>query len=308
MLCNSRYTDETYAQQFGDGRHKFYLEFRCNRPCLKGLDSCLKCAGKSPSTILQYSRKFDHGKINEPIPDTSHIFGGKWYNDGVKKWGAPPSEITEFALQYQKEARGDFIVIQPDYDELYKAKLQSNNQEMPRSKKEDINHTELNINALDDNSNLKPVKRSKKPKIATETETDTVSSDKPKRTRKPKIAPSDSNVGVTSSDKSSRVSKKNTVTSAYASLINNTSQLIHKEVVIPTHIETNLDKLDTDGYDIEFIKLSVFETNGNTYLIDKNKNKLYKKIKEKGVGAYIGRWNPDTDTIINDIPDSDEEI
>ena len=35
MLCLSRYTDDTYAQQFGDGRHKFYLEFRCNRPCLK---------------------------------------------------------------------------------------------------------------------------------------------------------------------------------------------------------------------------------------------------------------------------------
>ena len=37
------------------------------------------------------------------------------------------------------------------------------------------------------------------------------------------------------------------------------------------------------------------------------KNKLYKKIKDKTIGPYIGRWNPDMDSIHTDIPDSDEE-
>ena len=116
MLCISRYTDDTYAQQFGDGHHKFYLEFRCNRPCLKNMDCCAKCAEKS-DTKLQTSRKFNHSNVNEPIPDNSHIFGGKWYYEAAKKWSPPPSEIIEFALASQKEARGDFIIQQPDYDE-----------------------------------------------------------------------------------------------------------------------------------------------------------------------------------------------
>ena len=116
MLCISRYTDDTYAQHFGDERHKFYLEFRCNRPCIKDMTCCAKCAEKT-STVLQHSRKFDHGNVNEPIPDKSHIFGGNWYTQGIKKWGAPPSEIIEFALKYQKDARGDFVVEQEIKDE-----------------------------------------------------------------------------------------------------------------------------------------------------------------------------------------------
>ena len=112
MLCISRCTDETYAQHFGNGRNKFYLEFRCNRPCSNNEKYCTKCCNKSPLNNLQQSRKFNHGDINEPIPDSSHIFGGKWYNDGIRKWGAPPSEIIEFAIKYQNEAREGFAPVE----------------------------------------------------------------------------------------------------------------------------------------------------------------------------------------------------
>ena len=66
-------------------------------------------------------------------------------------------------------------------------------------------------------------------------------------------------------------------------------------------------EIESEGFSIEYIKLSVFEVGQATYFRDSSKNKLYKKIKEKGIGNYVGRWNPDTESIITDIPDSDEE-
>ena len=311
MLCISRYTDDTYAQQFGDGHHKFYLEFRCNRPCLKNMDCCAKCAEKS-DTKLQTSRKFNHSNVNEPSPDNSHIFGGKWYYEAAKKWSPPPSEIIEFALAYQKEARGDFIIQQPDYDELSKAKKQSLTQEMARAKKV------VSENGI---TPVEPVKRSRKPKVAQVTQVTSSSNDvlseehvdKPvKRTRKPKVAvdPSMTIIETVASEPKKRVQsiqRKKAIGTPYSTLISSTPQLVHKEVSLPTHIETKLEEVDIDGYKIEYVKLAVFEVGQVTYFRDSVKNKLYKKIKERGIGAYIGRWNPDTDSIIADIPDSDNE-
>jgi len=275
------------------------------------MDCCAKCAEKS-DTKLQTSRKFNHGNVNEPIPDNSHIFGGKWYYEAAKKWSPPPSEIIEFALAYQKEAHGDFIVEQPDYDELSKAKKQSLSQEMPRAKK---------VVSEDGITQVEPVKRNRKPKVAQVTQVTSSSNDllseeqvaKPvKRTRKPKIAadPSMTTTETVASEPKKRVQsmqRKKAVDTPYSTLIGSTTQLVHKEVSLPTHIETKLEEVDIDGYKIEYVKLSVFEVGQATYFRDSVKNKLYKKIKERGIGAYIGRWNPDTDSIIADIPDSDNE-
>ena len=76
MQCISRYTDDTYAQYFGDNRHKFYLEFRCNRPCFKNKEVCIKCIHKTFGCKRQQARTFDHGNVNDSIPDDSHIYGG----------------------------------------------------------------------------------------------------------------------------------------------------------------------------------------------------------------------------------------
>jgi hypothetical protein len=277
MLCISRYTDDTYAQHFGDERHKFYLEFRCNRPCIKDMTCCAKCAEKT-STVLQHSRKFDHGNVNEPIPDKSHIFGGNWYEQGVKKWGVPPSEIIEFALKYQKNARGEFVVEQEIHDE-------------PTTKKRAKPKVAGNDN---------PVKRAKKPKIAPEQETEQT-----QETQKTEQTQETQKTEQTQQKKKPGPKKKEDT--PYSTIINNTNKLVHKEVSLPTHLESDLDQINTDEYEIEYVRLTQFEANGTTYFRDSNKNKLYKKIKEKGIGAYVGRWNPNTDSIITDIPDSDDE-
>ena len=70
---------------------------------------------------------------------------------------------------------------------------------------------------------------------------------------------------------------------------------------MPTHIETKLEEINTEDSRIEYIRLISFEHNGSMYF--KNKNKVYKKIKDK-IGQYVGKLYNDS---IIDIPDSDDE-
>lgn len=269
MLCISRYTDDTYAQQFADGRHKFYLEFRCNRPCTNDI-YCSKCTIKNPSAKVQHLRTFNHGDVGEAIPDSSHIFGGKWYNDGVRKWGAPSSEIIEFAIKYRNEACEGLsitnIVLEP----------------------------EVVI------TNITP-KKGKKPKVAKVAAITTAAITTVAAVAAVLTGPTVENI-----PKPQRVSRKKPVVSPYSTLVNTTPQLVHKEVSLPTHIETKLEEIDSSGYKIQYVKLTVFDANGTSYFRDAVKNKLYKKVKDK-IGGYVGRWNPDTDSILVDIPDSDDE-
>jgi hypothetical protein len=246
MRCISRITEDTYCQNFGNGRNKFYVELRCELSCVNGSDVCSKCSNKSDSCKVQTSRRFNHGKVNEPIPDESHIYGGKWYMNSVKKYGEPAEDVIIFAEDYKNRAHSNIT------------------------------------NFTDDTSSQ-------------------ITSSTTKR-RKPRVAPDDDSVPESKTSVSSR--KKNIVT-PYSSLVNTTTKLVHKEVAIPTHIETKLEEISTDGFEIEYVRLTPFEAGGSTYFRD-SKNKLYKKVKDK-VGAYIGRWNPDTDMIITDIPDSDDE-
>jgi len=310
MLCITRYTNEKYAQRFADGHHKFYLEFRCNAECEEGENVCEKCSNITNGPVVQYFRTYNHGKVNEPIPDRSHIYGGKWYHGAVLKYGAPPSEIIEFAIQSQRTARAGFIVKDYDPDELDKTKKESVVQEMPRAKqtKTDEKPNETPNETPDKKLEVTPIKRQRKPKVASLEPTTTVVKEPVKepvkRTRKPKIA-----AETVTEDKPVKkpISRKKPVAMVTTTnLLTTPTALVTKEVVIPTHIEKNLEKIDAHGFEIEYIKLSVFEANGSTYLIDSNKNKLYKKVKDR-VGSYVGRWNPNTDSIITDIPDSDDE-
>ncbi len=274
MLCLSRVTDERYARRFGDGDHKFYFEIRCNQPCVEGIDICKKCVKIYPECKNQFCRYFPHGKVTEPIPERSHIFGGKWYLDHLAEWGEPSQEMVRFAQQHQDAARQGF-------EAPSKEDKPSMKQEMPRKAKVVLEEPLPEPLA-------KPFakqKRSRKLKIAEEakpieeaTSTEEVKPDtKPKKKAAPK--------------------KKKEETPVV---------LVHKEVVIPTHKEDTLDEVDTEGYDIEYVTLSAFELDRVLYFRDSKKNKIYKRIKDK-IGEYIGRFDPDTESIDADIPDSDDE-
>ena len=299
MLCISRYTDETHAQHFGNGRNKFYLEFRCNRHCSNNEKYCTKCCNKSPNK-LQQSRKFNHGDVNEPIPDSSHIFGGKWYNIGVKKWGTPPSEIIEFAIKYSSDARQGFITIDIPSEIITLPPLPTIKLKKPKLALE-------TVSAPVSETVSEPVSE---PVSATVSEpvSEPVSEliiVVPKKVRKPKVA-SESSITLTDHSEPKKQVRKKPAVTPYSTLVSTIPQLVHKEVSLPTHIESKMEEVDSSGYSIQYIKLTVFDANGVSYFKDATKNKLYKKVKDK-IGVYIGRWNSDTDSIITDIPDSDDE-
>ena len=277
-LCISRVTAIDARCYFADLKHKFFLEMRCDRPCSDPTKKvCDDCSIKTMSTI-QWCRKIDHGTIYDPIPDRSHLFGGNWYEDGVRRWGAPSAKDIEFAIEYQRKARtiGEEIVVPSKVPSLSPL--------------------------------MEPVKRGRKPKVApiapivttippseefdiildpiTVTPILQTVSEPPakkaavKRPRKPKAL-----TPVKMADPS----------------------MVQKEVVLPTHMEQEREEIDTDGFEIEYVKLSVFSLGDATYFRDSKKNKLYKKIKEKTIGCYVGRYDPVTETVYTDVPDSDDE-
>jgi hypothetical protein len=198
--------------------------------------------------------------------------------EGVKKWGAPSADRIEYAKQFQKEARGEYVVM-PQGTTLLEKQVKAIDEsvpiEMPRAKKEESDKPR------------KPKIGKQKPVVGdTEViqvpvqEEAAVIVQEPVKTRKPRKKPE---VGPA------------------------TVLPLHKEVVLPTHIESTMEEFDTDGFEVEYVRLSTFEHESQTYFRDSKKNKLYKKIKEKTIGSYVGRYDPDTDSIHTDVPDSDDE-
>ena len=152
-----------------------------------------------------------------------------------------------------------------------------------------------------------PVKRIRKPKLVSsaakaqkeepkEVPEEPKEAVLPKKIRRPKMVSDTSSVSSTSSVKRKPKAK----------IEKNSVSMVSKEVVLPTHQEREQEELDTEGFDVEVVRVSVFELNGVTYFRDSKKDKLYKRIKEKSVGDYVGRYDARTGTIF-EVPDSDCE-
>jgi hypothetical protein len=71
-----------------------------------------------------------------------------------------------------------------------------------------------------------------------------------------------------------------------------------------------IESAETPMDDKEIVKIIVrpFEHNGHNYFLQAKKNKLYTKGKDGRPHKYHGRWNPETETICIDVPDSDIDI
>ena len=211
--------------------------------------------------------------------------------EGVRKWGAPSSDRVEYAKQFQTEARGEYVVMPQGstLDKQVKAMDESVSIEMPRVKKEESDKPrkpkigkqkpvvgDVAVVQTESVPEVLPENQVQIQEIKLEPEAKPV----PVKTRKPRKKPE---IGP----------------SALLPL--------HKEVVLPTHIESTIEEFDTDGFEIEYVRLSTFEHESQSYFRDSKKNKLYKKIKEKTIGSYVGRYDPDTNMIHTDVPDSDSE-
>jgi hypothetical protein len=307
--CLSRVANESVFEYFADGRHKFYIEYRCNYPCFENRDVCIKCLQKKLTCQIQFSRLFDHGLVYEPIPDQSHLFGGKWYQENCKKWGPPSSDIIEFALEHQREARGHFEVVQPIYEfPTSKAKQQSISQDMPRKKAS-------NTIVESKEEEVPKVKRGRKPKVMTLQDLPPITESTLPESDPSKCIPIVNKLSKSNSPEKiqpppktpkKRAVRKKSEPTPYEALVQ-TQPLIYKDVSIPTHMEESLEEIDLDDYEKEYVKISLFTIGQTSYFRDPIKNKLYRKIKDKIPGEYIGRYDPQSESIMTDIPDSDDE-
>ncbi len=279
--CHTRITNKNF-QYFADGVHKFYLEYCCERPCLDGHDRCTSCIKIHPGARSQFDSTYPHGHMSEPIPDHSHIFGGSWYQHRVQLWGEPSLEVIALAQQHQREARQYTPVAS-------KAKIASISQDMPRKKVSDV-VAASETDTVATVETVAPVKKPRKPRVATATVeipiVAQVAQVKPIKVPKPK--------------KAAKTSPKVEIAPVQETRI-------CKEVVIPTHIEQQIEEIDANDYEIEYVPLTFIDIDHTTYFRDAKKNKLYQKIKEKIIGPYVGRYCPHTESICTETPDSDEE-
>jgi hypothetical protein len=83
--------------------------------------------------------------------------------------------------------------------------------------------------------------------------------------------------------------------------------VVHKDSCIPTHLEETIEEESISDYESEIVTFSIFIHDNVVYFRDSKKNKLYRRMKEKTIGQYVGRYEPQTDTVVTDIPDSDDE-
>ena len=284
MLCLSRITDPSHARHFGDGVHKFYLEMRCPQPALPHQRICQKCTKIYAECKNQFCGLYDHAKVNEPVPDRSHMYGGKWYLEKVKEWGEPPREILALAIQYQENARQGLEIKESEPSMITEmSAAEPKKKGRAKAASEDLKPAAAPSEDLKPEALKQKTKKAEKP--AEEPK------DKPK-IAKPKIAkPKVAKPKVAKP----KVSPKQTSEASN-----------HKEVAIPTHMEKTMEEFDTDGFEIEYVSLVPFEVNETNYFRDRKKEKLYKNTKGS-IGYYVGRWDPDTESIHTEVPDSDEE-
>ena len=288
--CHTRITNKN-CRYFADGVHKFYLEYCCNKPCIEGQNRCKSCIKIHKGARSQFDSTYPHGHMSEPIPEHSHIFGGKWYHERIHDWGEPSAEVIALALQHQAEARQFYTI---PMNTSSKADSVSTSHDMGRPKKV---ITEQNDAKID-------------PVIVTPVTTIESATEPKKRSRKPKVGTIVSETvlpEVVEEVKPSKVKPRKKPTKPKEEPKKVVEQQICKEVVIPTYIEEKIEELDTTEYEIEYVPLTIIKIEDKTYYQDTKKLKLYEMIKNKQIGSYIGRYCPRTETICTDVPDSDEE-
>jgi hypothetical protein len=281
MQCKARVAIENERRTFGDPRYNFYLEFRCPYTIEDDSPStnsrCKRCDEKRETCREQWSRKFEHGNIDEELPPKSHIFGSEWFNEALKKYGLPTNRDIHIAMEHQARAR--------------KGKTAA-----AASKEEDQVTKDVVDNVVEDLTKLtvKEKKETKKRTTKASTTTTTTPAEqsteqhaetKPKKGRKKKEDPP---VLTPISD----VAPFKDI-----HVDNSSTNIQYKEQ--PNSTPSTYDN-------IEVVEVHLFNHSGKKYYRDYRKNKLY-EYKKESVGKYVGRWNSETETLEKTIADSDCE-
>ena len=103
--CPARYARGDTKIRFQDDTNlSFYLPYRCWN-VLEEDDTvrCKKCVIKL-KTKKQGHRTYEHGNYDEPIPKLSHIYGGEWYEEKIKRFGPLSKEKEIVVMQALQNA------------------------------------------------------------------------------------------------------------------------------------------------------------------------------------------------------------
>lgn len=102
--CKGRYVRFADRKPFADGKHYFFVPRRCREPATAGSEACGSCLRRLTEGVFQERRQFNHGLVDEPVPDWSHIYGGAWYEARTEAYGAPDEGIIVWAEEYARVA------------------------------------------------------------------------------------------------------------------------------------------------------------------------------------------------------------
>jgi hypothetical protein len=221
------------------------------------------------------------------------MYGGKWYLEKVKEWGEPPREILALAIQYQENARQGVEIKESEPSMITEM---STAEPKKKGRTKAVTAEDLKTGTAED---LKPAKRKTK-KSAEEPQVEPKVEPKAEPKAEPKVEPKvEPKIAKPKMAKPKMAKPK--VSPKQTSEVSN-----YKEVAIPTHMEKTMEEFDTDGFEFEYVNLVPFEVNETNYFRDRKKEKLYKNTKGS-IGHYVGRWDPDMESIHTEVPDSDEE-
>lgn len=284
IRCMSRIAPFPHFEYFANKKNRFYMEMRCEKPRIQGSEFCEACQHKDPDYHYPSSRRFDHGKINEPIPDRSHIFGGSWYREQVKRWGEPSSDVVAEALNRQKEARAGYKVEEPSSDKLA---IPSQPAMSSVPKKRGGGRKKANPVQTESAEELPLILQSDPPVVETSSERvltiDTVVS--PPSTP-PASIPVPKKKRAPAKPKAKSVPPPVPMTPV-------------PDTIQPTHKEVEMEEVVMADYDVVRVRVTPFR---DSMWLEDTKKKVYRRT-----GEYVGRYDPMSDRIDEDVPDSDAE-
>lgn len=290
--CLSRIAPFPHFDYFGNNKNRFYMEMRCDRLRVQGSEFCEACQQKDPTYHYPSSRRFDHGKINEPIPLHSHIYGGEWYKENVKRWGEPNSDAIVKALECQRAARDGYSV----KENIVSSEENMSKRGGKKAKEPAVEDAPAPIVAPQAEVKV-PKKRAKKkteepaPSLPLILQSDPPSPTEEKGLSMEDTIPPPVVVEPKKRKPAAKRAAKPLPTVVAAPIIPTTIAAKYKEV--------EMEEVAMADYDVVRVRVVPFR---DSLWIEETKKKVYRRG-----GEYVGRYDPATDQMDEDVPDSDAE-
>jgi hypothetical protein len=297
-LCEARLAKKGYYINFGNKKGRCYLEFRCNKKAEQTSGLCTSCQTKNPNCRTQDTRTFQHGRVWEPIPEKSQIFGSPWYYESLEKNGEPLSTDIETALQHQKEARKGFPQI--EY--------------MPPQPKNKTSSKNTIKDAFDMSSSTSSLLTVATTETAETTESVTSKSTGSKKSKKDQDLSEKSERsekskrqerGSSSANNEKRAAPKRKVTAPTNDFtVTLPVQLPEQMTLFPIYVEEIEEPYEIA--EIEYLNLQEFEYNDDLYYKCNEDNRIFEYLRDGGIGNCIGVYEDGEIIDINDCEIEEE--